>query len=256
MRFTTKALAIAACAITIGGIAAAGTGTADAATPSCGKSCIDVFSRNFGTFGHPGFILDTFKRGQAAGTPVILFTASNSDPAEDFTVSDQGTIADFYAAGLVSSAFALRYGCTTPAFPRCTAGKDLFGFEEEYAPYGADSGLCAGLASTAVANEPVTLQPCGVSARTVCAVDTLDSCLSNRILHSTLPLINGSDTNFSHPFVLTYPGGSVPTDKPRPQLFVSNLTGFSQAGLSCSGTGSIAGIEDTQLWAAEIGQVF
>ncbi len=42
-----------------------------------------------------------------------------------------------------------------------------------------------------------------------------------------MPVINGSDTNFSHPFVLTYPGNGFPTDKPRPQLQVKNLTGFS-----------------------------
>ena len=36
--------------------------------------------------------------------------------------------------------------------------------------------------------------------------------------HGYVPLINGSDTNFSHPFVLHYPGNGLPTDKPRPQL--------------------------------------
>ena len=41
-------------------------------------------------------------------------------------------------------------------------------------------------------------------------------------------MINGSDTNFSHPFVLTYPSNGYPTDIPRPQLMSSNLTGFSQ----------------------------
>ena len=40
-----------------------------------------------------------------------------------------------------------------------------------------------------------------------------------------IPLINGSDTNFSHPFVLTYPTNGYPTDMPRPQLTVTNLTG-------------------------------
>ena len=58
-----------------------------------------------------------------------------------------------------------------------------------------------------------------------------------------MPLINGSDVNFSHPYVLTYPGGAYPTDKPRPQLFVTNLTGFS------NGTGNNpSGVNDNQLW--------
>ena len=57
------------------------------------------------------------------------------------------------------------------------------------------------------------------------------------------PVINGSDTNFSHPFVLTYPANGFPTDKPRPQLQVRNLTGFS------NGIGRVVGtVIDTQLW--------
>ena len=43
-----------------------------------------------------------------------------------------------------------------------------------------------------------------------------------------VPLINGSDTNFSHPYVLTYPQNGNPTDKPRPQLVTQNLHQFSR----------------------------
>ena len=48
-------------------------------------------------------------------------------------------------------------------------------FENEYAPFGVDSGLCMGVATTAVNGEGVTLQPCGVSANTVWILDTYDS---------------------------------------------------------------------------------
>ena len=34
----------------------------------------------------------------------------NSDPAEDYTVSFQGLVSDFNAAGLVGTAVALHYG--------------------------------------------------------------------------------------------------------------------------------------------------
>jgi hypothetical protein len=37
------------------------------------------------------------------------------------------------------------------------------------------------------------------------------------------PLINGSGTNFSQPYVLTYPQNSYPTDLPRPQLTTEAL---------------------------------
>ena len=89
--------------------------------------------------------------------------------------------------------------------------------ELEYAPFGVDSGLCMGVAATAPPSEGVTLQPCGVSAKTVWIIDTNDSPAT--FSGGYVPLINGSDTNFSHPFVLTYPSNGFPTDKPRPQLF-------------------------------------
>ena len=64
------------------------------------------------------------------------------------------------------------------------------------------------------------------------------------------PVINGSDTNFSHPFVLTYPGNGNPVDKPRPQLMVQNLSGYTQTGGSACGTNSVAGPKSNQEWAA------
>ena len=91
-----------------------------------------------------------------------------------------------------------------------------------------DSGLCMGLATTAISGEGVTLQPCGVSSKTVWVVDYLDS-IQTTILGGYVPLINGSNTNFSQPFVLTYPINAYPTDRPRPQLTVTNITGFSQS---------------------------
>ncbi len=252
------ALATAAAAALTAGTAIAAT--AGAATPSCGKNCIDVYSKQFGTRNHPGFVVDVFRQGAKVGQPLILWRQSNADPAEDFTVTEEGQVSDFYAAGLVSSAFALRYGCTgSISIPggqiACgpTSVND-YAFEAEYAPYGVASGLCAGLASAAASGEKVTLQPGGASAKTVWTVDSSDSCVTNPLYRNELPLINGSDANFSHPFVLTYPGSGYPTDLPRPELSVANLTGFSQTGNSgCQGTGSIAGVSSGQLWAAVTG---
>jgi hypothetical protein len=120
-------------------------------------------------------------------------------------------------------------------------------FETEYAPYGVDSGLCVGMASTAVQNEGVSLQPCGVSSRTVWILDLNDS--PSTFNHDYIPLINGSDTNFSHPFVLTYPKNGFPTDKPRPQLITKNLTGFTGNFL----VPVLGTINDNQLWGANFG---
>ncbi len=65
-----------------------------------------------------------------------------------------------------------------------------------------------GVAATAFNDEGVTLQRCGVSSKTVWIADILDS--PDTLFNGYIPLINGSDTNFSHPFVLTYPNDSVP----------------------------------------------
>ncbi len=159
-------MAAAAATLTmVGGVGMAGAlsaGTASAATPSCGPSCINVFSKQFGTHKSPNFTIDVLRQGERTGQPIILFRTANYDPALDWTVAFQGTVADFKAAGLVSAALELHYS-VLPAF------------ENEYAPFGVDSGLCLGVATTAFNDEGVTLQPCGVSANTVWVLDYRDS---------------------------------------------------------------------------------
>src|SRR5580704_7020281 len=100
-----KVFAAAATLTLVGGVGVAGlatAGAANAATPSCGFSCVDVFSHQFGTFADPSFVMDSFKQGDVAGTQVILFRTSNSDPAEDFQTDNVGAVSEFYALGLVS----------------------------------------------------------------------------------------------------------------------------------------------------------
>jgi len=233
----------------VGGLGAAGAPTANAATPPCGHHCIDIFSREFGTHHTPNFVLDVWRQGAKVGQPIILFRTSNTDPAEDINASFSGFTSDFFGAGLVSSAVELHYGAglglsTTPpggnGFPNDPA------FELEYTPFGVGSGLCVGVASTAVQGTKVSLQPCGASSKTVWIVDTGDSVTIN---HGYVPLVNGSDTNFSHPFVLTYPKNGFPTDKPRPQLITQNLTGFTGNFL----VPILGTINDNQLWGADFG---
>lgn len=255
MSFKSKILAAAAALSLAGGLGIASATAATAATPSCGSGCVNVFSHEFGGYNHPNFVMDVFRQGAKVNQPLILWRTSNTDPAEDFTLSFQGTVSDFYAAGLVSSAVELHYGCNRNQYTgNCSGiGVDEPAFELEYSPYGVDSGLCVGLAATARAKEGVTLQPCGVSSKTVWIWDTFDQCDPWKIICPnyngwTFPAINGSTTNFSHPHVLTYPNAGYPTDKPRPQLFVSNLTGFS------NGLGPIVGqVGDNQLWGGTVG---
>ena len=256
MSIKSKVLAAAATLTLVGGVGVAGAltaGTASAATPSCGNSCIDIFSHQFGTHTEPNFVVDVLRQGEKVGQPIILFRTANFDPAEDWTLAFQGTTADFFAAGLVSSSVALHYGCIpTVNFPDCygqtTVSVHDPAFEIEYAPFGVDSGLCMGVAATAFNDEGVTLQPCGVSSKTVWIADIFDS--PSTLFNGYVPVINGSDTNFSQPFVLTYPSSGVPTDKPRPQLQVDNITGFSQGFPPGPELGTV---QDNQLWGADIG---
>jgi hypothetical protein len=231
MNLKSKILATAA-ALALLPVAGAGlaAGSASAATPSCGGTCVNLFAREYAgqSLGSPQFVADVFRQGKKAGQPVILFRTSNADPAEDWTASFQGTVSDFYAAGLVGSAVALHYGCVAGTgadeFPSCAGSVNDGAYELEYAPYGVDSGLCAGLAATATAGEKVTLQPCGVSSKTVWIIDNLPG---DAPVPPYYAAINGSDTNFAQPYVLTYPVNGYPTDVPRPELYVTNLTGFS-----------------------------
>ncbi len=234
MSVKSKVLAAVATLATVGGAGTAGVfgtaglfgtaATAHAATPSCGSTCVDIFGEEFGRHSDPGFLLDVFQQRVRIGQPIILYRASNDDPAEDFRLEFQGTVADFFAAQMVTPAFALHYGCIPVGkggggsgnFPDCFGTGKIFNdpaFEIEYAPDGVNSGLCVGVASTAVLDEKVSLQECGASSKTVWAVDIYDQPIESFFLHF-YELINGSDTNFSQPFVLTYPQTSYPTDKP------------------------------------------
>jgi hypothetical protein len=226
MSIKKKVFAVAATMTLVGGVSVVGLLPALAQTPSCqggDDNCITVFGYEYG----PDFQLDVLRQGEKVGQPIIQFRASNTDPAEDFVYNDQGLVSDFFAAGLVSHALDLHYGgagcevydagtatCTT-MYP------DYNAFELEYAPYGVDSGLCMGTGSTAANGTPVALESCGVSGKTVWIEDTGDGD------GPVFPLINGSDNNFSNPYVLHYPGNAYPTDKPRVQLNTWTLQQYS-----------------------------
>jgi hypothetical protein len=240
MSIKSKVFAAAAALTLVGGASAAGVftaGVAGAVTPSCGDNCLDLFSNTFGSYSQPNFLLDVLRQGEKVGQPNILFRTSNTDPAEDFTIAYEGLVSDFEAAGLVSKALDLHYGGAGCEDYDATTAKcitfypDDDAFEIEYSPFGVDSGLCMGTATTAVNGTEVSLQPCGATAKTTWIFDvadgfgppTLPSIRAAIVEQVFVPLINGSGTNFSHPAVLTYPQNSYPTDMPRPQLKTQSL---------------------------------
>jgi hypothetical protein len=111
MSIKSKVFAVTAALTVAGSVGAAGllAPTASATTPSCGNNCFTLFNRTFGRHIDPAFVLDTYRQNAAVGQRIILYRQSMSDPAEDFVLSAQGTVSDFYEAGLVSSSLVLHY---------------------------------------------------------------------------------------------------------------------------------------------------
>ena len=263
MSIKSKVLAATAALTLVGGVGAMSAFSAGAATPSCGHDCLDLFSREFGTHAHPNFVQDALRQGANLGQPVILFRTSNSDPAEDFTVSFQGITSDFFAAGLVSPAVALHYGCATAAnggpFVTCAAGRGRPRVRDRVRALRRGQRPVRGRGQDRLPEReghPPAVRRLGQDRldpgpqRYAPALNPPPTLSASIMAGSNgyVPLINGSDTNFSHPFVLTYPKNGFPTDIPRPQLMVQNLTGFSH------GRGSpIGSVQDNQLWGADFG---
>ncbi|WP_031027388.1 hypothetical protein [Streptomyces sp. NRRL WC-3725] len=189
MPVRSKLFAAVAILTAVGGLGTAGTVAADAATAECGDRCIQIYSAEFGTAAHPDLV-ETVHRGVAAvGQATVMRPVSTTDPAGDIVGHRAGPVSDFYKDGLVSAEVNRHYG-------------NLRAVEVEYAPHGEGTGLCAGLATTAYQNEGLTLQKCGTSGRTVWIIDTADSPATAAQKH--FPLVNGSTTDFTHPYAMTF----------------------------------------------------
>jgi hypothetical protein len=267
MSIKSKVLATAASLTMVGGVLAVSTlATATAAkaeTPSCGAFnffCVDLFSKQFGTHHDPGFIQDVYRQGNRVGQKIILFRVSSSDPAEDFTTND--LVCGVQPSSLPQPTTGVNpLSCTTflpytVAELQAESGNTLFApitanqyansyvVENEYAPFGVNSGLCTGIVATPFNGEGVTLQPCGITAKTLWIINSSNPIFT--YIHGYTSLINGANANFSHPYVLTYPQEGYPTDLPRPQLQVHEVETFSQG---------FPFIVTQQLWGADFGTV-
>ncbi len=105
----------------------------------------------------------------------------------------------------------------------------------EYAPYGKPTGLCSGMATTAYQDEALSLQPCSTPGTTVWIFDFNDSPTTARLL----PIVNGSTTDFTHPFVMTILGN------PAHQLFTPIIMQHL--------IGNPGNVPANQLWATASG---
>ena len=264
MSIKSKVLATAATLTLVGGVGTAGVlsaGPRSAATPSCGNSCIDIFSQQFGTHKSPNYMVDVLRQGEKIGQPIILFRTATATRRKTGPWRSR-------APSPTSSRPAWsppRSRCTTAAsrtvlpggnFPDCYGQTHVPGerpgVRDRVRAVRRGQGPVHGRGRTAVKEEGVTLQPCGVSSKTVWIADIFDSL--ETCSTGTSRLINGSDTNFSQPFVLTYPTTRLPDRQAASAARRHNITGFSNAIPPFFIPGPELGtVNVNQLWGADFG---
>ena len=131
-------------------------------------------------------------------------------------------------------------------------GGGAVGFPDDFVAYESVRAVrrgqraCAGVGTTAAAGVKVALEPCSISSKTVwIQVDSpADSTFTGYV-----PLINGSDVNFSHPYVLTYPSArGYPTDC-RGRSCSSPTSPASQGHAKTDPSG----VNNNQLWGFDQG---
>ena len=194
MSIKSKMLAASAVLTLAGGLSAAGTVAASAATPQCANNCLTPRSAAY-----PGFVETVLFGIPLRGVPTIVSPAASWNPAEDFTNPLGHPVpASYFAANGMMSAEVARH------FPP----PGYLALQLEYAPYGKPTGLCSGIATTAYQDQALSLQSCSTPDTTVWILDFKDSQIPD-----DFSIINASTTDFTHPFVMAILGN------PAHQLF-------------------------------------
>jgi hypothetical protein len=230
MSIKSKVLVAAAVLTLAGGLNIVRTVTASAATPRCGSGCVEVYSAKYATATSLGWVETVFLGIPVQGVPTEVRPASGSNPAEDLIIPTGGPVlvSTFYAEGMVSAAVDAHYG-SEPAV------------QIEYAPYGKPTGQCTAVAVTAYQDEGLSLQPCSAPGTTVWIIDVNDSPATASQTPSHFPIVNGSDTDFIHPFAMTILGN--PAHQPFTPIIMQHLTG------------NPGNVPANQLWGAAFGPV-
>jgi hypothetical protein len=181
---------LAALALTGGAIVAISVPAGHAATVACGVACVAPYDQASGSGNVSAVSGGTAQIGQH-----VILSVAGPNSSEDWDLLTIADAATLYADGIVGAAV----GTTWPS--------DI-GYEYEYAPNGIPSALCIGTATTAGQGTSVTLQQCGVTSKTVWIALAIDN------IGGYQPMINGSDTVTSTPYVLTATtGGKLTTKK-------------------------------------------
>ena len=182
------------------------------ATPACGAGCQDFSSLLLGT----GTIMNAYVAGDTGEAPprpgqaVNLKYASNSHPNEDFQIEKVGTVGQFCGSLLNTTSVA------------CIDYSGATAYELNWAPYGNESGYCAGTTGTPYNGKQVKLVNCGQSEGSLLINEGNSKTVGGLTYDS---YITGATTQFSHPFVLSVDPGSA---RPANQIKLSaqnTLTG-------------------------------
>ena len=230
MSIKSKVLAAAGVLTLAGGLSGIGTVAASAATPQCGGGCVEVYSAKYATATSLGWVETVLLGIPLPGVPTEVRPASGSNPAEDLIIPTGRPVqvSTFYAEGMVSAAVDAHYG-NEPAV------------QIEYAPYGKPTGLCTAVAVTAYQNEALSLQPCSAPGTTVWIIDGNDSPATASQMPSHFPIVNGSDTDFVHPFAMTILGN--PAHQAYTPIILQHLMGNPSS------------VPANELWGAAFGPV-
>ena len=222
--FAVSAAAVVAGSVSLGAGAASAATRAEAGTVACGFACVNFYSAQLGTATTMNaFVPGDTGAGGRVGQKVNMRLAGNFRPNGDFEFAFVSTVGALCGTFFSPTSYVCLHDASFPAF------------ELSWSPFGNQSNLCAGVAVGGVAGENVTLQPCGVSANTVWIEDQNHAtnggfCLtpSKRPVGpgrdpsvNYCPLINGGDTRFAQPLVMTLNTG---TSHPANQLVMQPLT--------------------------------
>jgi len=228
-RFTRAFYAVSAAAVVASSLGLS-VGTASAVTHvkkdtvACSNNCISLFSAQLGSATTlNAYVPGDTGAGGKVGQKVNMHLAGNFRPNGDFEPSISGFV--FQYCGFLANDFF------SPTSYVCTHYPFFDVIELNWAPFGNESALCAGVAKGGVAGESVTLQDCGMSANTVWILDRNNATRGTDCRVATTPpvgpgdnpgvnycpWINGGDTKFSQPLVMTMNSG---TQKPTNQVML------------------------------------
>jgi len=195
------AVAIGAAALILGtlgaGVASAATHPHKNATLVCAFNCFNLSNLQLDGTGFGSFIQNA--HGGATGGSLNMRAEGINKENEDF---GGGFITDVGTVGVPGSG-----ACDTGLLPAtsifCTNATVFSAdpvFEANFAPDSNETGLCVGAVAGNVAQR-VKLLPCGASVGTLWIGDLIHGVPIGP--HVYEPWMNGADTSFSHPLVLT-----------------------------------------------------